>query len=201
MVESFWGNHTSITVPVTVLKPDIDSDNLDALGINARLAVGDSSYVGSNGGRATNIVVGSQLLNGALIPPHGTFSFNHAIGVIDVEKGYVEASVISGERIGRDVGGGICQVSTTVFRAALLAGLPDCRVVAAYLSARLLYRLDGWPPGYDASILQPNDDPFSGGDFRFENPTDSWMLVESYTEDQRVYVIIYGQELGYTVSF
>ncbi len=200
VVESFWGNHASITVPVTILKPDIDSDNLDALGINARLAVGDSSYVGSNGGRATNIVVGSQLLNGALIPPHGTFSFNHAIGVIDVEKGYVEASVISGERIGRDVGGGICQVSTTVFRAALLAGLP---IVEWWPHTYRLgfYELDGWPPGYDASILQPNDDPFSGGDFRFENPTDSWMLVESYTEDERVYVIIYGQELGYTVSF
>jgi len=200
VVESFWGNHSAITVPVTVLKPDIDSNNLEALGINARLSVGDSSYVGSNGGRATNIVVGSQLLNGALIPPHGTFSFNHSIGVIDVEKGYVEASVISGERIGRDVGGGICQVSTTVFRAAMLAGLP---IVEWWPHTYRLgfYELDGWPPGYDASILQPNGDPFSGGDFRFENPTDSWMLVESYTEAERVYVIIYGRELGYTVAF
>src|SRR5262249_61483069 len=59
----------------------------------------------------------------------------------------------------------------------------------------------GWPPGFDASILQPEGDPFGGGDFRFQNPSDSWMLVESYTENDRVYVIIYGANLGYTVTF
>jgi vancomycin resistance protein YoaR len=200
VVQSFWGDHKAVNVPVTVLQPDVDSDNLEALGITTKLAVGDSSYVGSNDGRATNIVVGSGLLNGALIPPHGIFSFNHAIGVIEVEKGYVEASVIQGERIGRDVGGGICQVSTTVFRAALLAGVP---IVEWWPHTYRLgfYEQDGWAPGFDASILQPNDDPFSGGDFRFENPTDSWMLVESYTADERVYVIIYGAKTGYEVQF
>jgi vancomycin resistance protein YoaR len=187
-------------VPVTVLDPEIDSNNLAALGITTKLAVGDSAFVGSNEGRATNIVVGSGLLNGTLIPPHGIFSFNHAIGVIDEDKGYVEAQVIQGERIGRDVGGGICQVSTTVFRAALYAGVP---IVEWWPHTYRLgfYELDGWQPGFDASILQPNDDPFSGGDFRFENPTDSWMLVESYTADERVYVIIYGADTGYTISF
>ena len=200
VIDSLWSDHKSINVPVTVLEPDIDSNNLKALGITTKLAVGDSSYVGSNDGRATNIVVGAGLLNGNLIPPHGTFSFNHAIGVIEVEKGYVEASVIQGERIGRDVGGGICQVSTTVFRAALVAGVP---IVEWWPHTYRLgfYEQDGWAPGFDASILQPNEDPFSGGDFRFENPTDSWMLVESYTENERVYVIIYGADTGYTVSF
>ena len=200
VIDSLWNDHKSINVPVTVLEPDIDSNNLKALGITTKLAVGDSSYVGSNDGRATNIVVGAGLLNGNLIPPHGTFSFNHAIGVIEVEKGYVEASVIQGERIGRDVGGGICQVSTTVFRAALVAGVP---IVEWWPHTYRLgfYEQDGWAPGFDASILQPNEDPFSGGDFRFENPTDSWMLVESYTENERVYVIIYGADTGYTVSF
>ena len=200
VIDSLWNDHKSINVPVTVLEPDIDSNNLKALGITTKLAVGDSSYVGSNDGRATNIVVGAGLLNGNLIPPHGTFSFNHAIGVIEVEKGYVEASVIQGERIGRDVGGGICQVSTTVFRAALVAGVP---IVEWWPHTYRLgfYEQDGWAPGFDASILQPNEDPFSGGDLRFENPTDSWMLVESYTENERVYVIIYGADTGYTVSF
>ncbi|MCC6791746.1 MAG: VanW family protein [Thermomicrobiales bacterium] len=200
VIDSFWNDHQTVEVPVTIVKPSIDSNNLDALGITTRIAVGDSSYVGSNDGRATNIVVGSQLLNGALIPPHGEFSFNHAIGVIEESRGYVEASVISGERIGRDVGGGICQVSTTVFRAAMRAGVPITEWWPH--TYRLgFYEHDGWPPGYDASILQPDGDPFSGGDFKFQNPTDSWMLVESYTENERVYVILYGPDLGYDVEF
>ena len=107
--------------------------------------------------------------------------------------------MIDGERIGRDIGGGICQVSTTVFRAALYAGLQITEWWPH--SYRLgFYEQDGWLPGMDASILQPEGDPFSGGDFKFVNPSDSWMLVESYTQDERVYVIIYGADLGYTVD-
>ena len=199
IVASFWGGHPVVEIPVAVVRPEIDSDRLDELGITTKLAVGDSAYVGSNDGRATNIVVGANLLNGTLIPPGGEFSFNHAIGVIEESKGFVEAAVISGERIGRDVGGGICQVSTTVFRAALLAGLPITEWWPH--TYRLgFYELDGWLPGYDASILQPDGDPFGGGDFKFENPTDSWMLVESFTENERVYVIIYGADTGYRVE-
>jgi vancomycin resistance protein YoaR len=134
-----------------------------------------------------------------LIPPHGEFSFHHAIGLITADKGYVESGVIEGDRVGRDIGGGICQVSTTVFRAALLAGLEITEWWPH--SYRLsFYELDGWDPGMDASILQPDEDPFSGGNFKFRNPSDSWMLVESYAQDERVYVIIYGPDLGYTID-
>jgi vancomycin resistance protein YoaR len=62
------------------------------------------------------------------------------------------------------------------------------------------YEQDGWAPGLDASILQPEEDPFGGGDFRFTNPSDSWLLIESYTDGPRVIVIIYGPDLGYTVD-
>ena len=196
---SFFGDHEPVEVPVNIMAPQVDSNNLDALGITTKLAVGDSSFVGSDVARATNIMVGSNLLNGTLIPPHGEYSFNHSIGVITADKGYVEAGVIDGERIGRDIGGGICQVSTTVFRAALYAGLQITEWWPH--SYRLgFYEQDGWLPGMDASILQPEGDPFSGGDFKFVNPSDSWMLVESYTQDERVYVIIYGADLGYTVD-
>jgi vancomycin resistance protein YoaR len=196
---SFFGDHNDVQVPVTILAPAVDSNNLDALGITTKLAVGDSSYVGSDAGRATNIVVGANLLNGTLIPPRGEYSFNRSIGVITVDKGYVESAVIEGDRVGRDIGGGICQVSTTVFRAALYAGLQITEWWPH--SYRLgFYEQDGWLPGMDASILQPDHDPFSGGDFKFLNPSDSWMLVESYVQNERVYVIIYGADLGYTVD-
>lgn len=196
---SFLGNHENVEIPVTVLKPEVDGNNLAALGITTKLGVGSSNFDGSDDARATNITVGAELLNGTLIPPHGTYSFNHSIGVIGPELGFVEGQVIDGEKIGRDYGGGICQVSTTVFRAAYFAGMP---IVEGWPHRWRLgfYELDDWTPGLDASIMQPEGDPFGGGDFRFSNPSDSWMLVEAYVDYPRVIVIIYGADLGYTVD-
>ena len=193
---SFLGGHTPVEVPVQVLAAEVNGSNLDSLGITTKLAAGSSNFDGSDDARSTNIMVGANLLNGTLIPPGGEFSFNHSVGIISAETGFVEAQVIDGERIGRDFGGGICQVSTTVFRAAMYAGLP----ITEWWPHRYrlgFYELDGWDPGMDASILQPEGDPFGGGDFKFVNPSDSWMLVESYVDYPRVYVIIYGPELGY----
>ncbi|MCC7024916.1 MAG: VanW family protein [Thermomicrobiales bacterium] len=195
----FFGGGGTITAPVTYIKPKIDSGNLDALGITTLLGSGQSNYSGSNDGRATNVAVGARLLNGTLIPPWGEFSFNGAIGLIDEEQGFVEAQVIDGENIGQDIGGGICQVSTTVFRAAYLAGLP----ITEWWPHRFrigFYEYDGWKPGLDASILQPTTDPSTWADFKFENPSDSWMLVESWTDGVNVIVNIYGADLGYQVE-
>ena len=195
----FFGAGGTVEAPVTYVEPTIDSDNLDALGITTLLGSGQSNYSGSNDGRATNVAVGASLLNGTLIPPWGEFSFNGAIGVINKEKGFVEAQVIDGEDIGQDIGGGICQVSTTVFRAAYLAGLP----ITEWWPHRFrigFYEYDGWEPGLDASILQPTEDPATWADFRFENPSDSWMLVESWTDGVNVIVNIYGADLGYHVE-
>jgi len=189
-----------VPIPVTVTKPAVDGKNLDALGITTRLARGDSNYDGGTPERDINVEVGAALLNNTLVPPHSEFSFNQAIGEITADKGYVVSSVVQGERAGRDIGGGICQVSTTVFRAALLSGLPITEWWPH--SYRILnYEHDGWGAGYDASILQPEGDPFGGSDFKFENPTDSWMLVESWTDGVHVIVNIYGPELGYDVQF
>jgi vancomycin resistance protein YoaR len=196
---SFFGDHRNVDIPVAVIKPEIDSNHLADLGITTRLAVGSSNFEGSDDGRSTNIRVGAGLLNGHLIPPKSYFSFNHAVGVITEDAGFVESNVVDGERIGRDVGGGICQVSTTVFRAAFRAGLP----ITEWHPHRYrmsFYEQDDWPPGMDASILQPEGDPFGGGDFQFYNPTDSYMLLESYTDGPRVVVVLYGPDLGYNVE-
>ena len=195
----FFGNGGIIEAPVTHVKPTIDSTNLDKLGITTFLGSGQSNYAGSSDGRSTNVAVGAGLLNGTLIPPGGQFSFNEAIGWIEEDKGFVEAQVIDGEKIGQDIGGGICQVSTTVFRAAYLAGLP----ITEWWPHRFrigFYEYDGWDPGLDASILQPTEDPATWADFKFENPSSSWMLVESWTDGANVVVNIYGADLGYKVE-
>lgn len=195
----FFQPGATVQAPVTRTKPEIDSGNLSALGITTLLGSGQSNYAGSTDGRATNVAVGASLLNGTLVPPYGTYSFNDSIGVIDEESGFVEAQVIAGESIGRDIGGGICQVSTTVFRAAFLAGLP----ITEWWPHRFrigFYEYDGWDPGLDASILQPTEDPATWADFKFENPSDAWMLVESWTDGENVFVNIYGEDLGYDVE-
>jgi vancomycin resistance protein YoaR len=196
---SFFGGGGMVEAPVTHVKPTIDSANLDKLGITTFLGSGQSNYSGSSDGRSTNVAVGASLLNGTLIPPWGEFSFNESIGWIDEEKGFVEAQVIDGEKIGQDIGGGICQVSTTVFRAAYLAGLP----ITEWWPHRFrigFYEYDGWEPGLDASILQPTEDPATWADFKFENPSSHWMLIESWTDGVNVVVNIYGADLGYKVE-
>ena len=197
--QSFFGGHGAVVAPVDIDKPVIDSNNLDALGVTTLLARGTSNYSGSEDGRATNVEVGAALLNGTLIPPRSEFSFNNAVGYISEDKGFVEAQVILGEAIGKDIGGGICQVSTTAFRAAYFAGLP----MTEWWPHRFripFYEYDGWDPGLDASILQPTEDPSTWADFRFENPSDQWMLVESWTDGVNVVVNLYGADLGYRVE-
>ena len=195
VVASFTGERRTVQVPVNVVPPAADSDDLSTLGLTTLLARGTSNYGGSTYDRATNIAVGSSLMNGTLVPPGGMFSFNGAIGAITEDKGYVEAKVIQAERIGKDIGGGICQVSTTVFRAALLAGLP-IEQWWPHTYRISYYERDGWGPGFDASILQLGDDPSQWGDFTFRNPSDAWLLVESWATGSEVVVNIYGQDLG-----
>jgi vancomycin resistance protein YoaR len=196
---SFFGSGGTVEAPVTHVKPTIDSANLDKFGITTLLGSGQSNYSGSSDGRATNVEVGASLLNGTLIPPQSEFSFNGSIGWIDEDKGFVEAQVIDGEKIGKDIGGGICQVSTTVFRAAYLSGLP----ITEWWPHRFrigFYEFDGWKPGLDASILQPTEDPATWADFKFENPSSHWMLIESWADGVNVVVNIYGADLGYDVE-
>jgi len=197
---SFLSNHASIDVPVTYKNPAVDSSNLGALGITTKLSVGDTNFDGSDAGRTTNIEVGVSLLNGTLVAPGALFSFNHAIGEITADKGYVEAAVVDGQAIGRDIGGGICQVSTTTFRAAFSAGFQS-EERWAHRYRFPFYELDNFGPGLDASILQPDGKPFSGGDYSFYNPSKtSWLLVEAYVDAPRAYVIMYGPDLGWTVK-
>lgn len=199
VAESFLGDRAVVEAPVVVTSPEIDSNNLGALGIDGLLARGDSNFAGGAENRDNNIYVGVKLMNGELIAPGEEFSFNGAVGEITYEKGFVDGGAIENGIIGRAVGGGICQVSTTVFRAALLAGMP----ITAWdpHSLRLLgYERDGWTAGYDASILQSGSDPAHWSDFRFKNDTDGYMLVHAWTSYPHVIVEIYGNDDGREVT-
>ncbi|MBA3274516.1 MAG: VanW family protein, partial [Chloroflexia bacterium] len=199
VADGFLNGNDSVEIPVVITRPEIDDENLDLLGIETRLGRGDSNYAGGTWARDENIIVGTELMNGTLVRPGGEFSFNEAVGPIGENPDFVEAAVIVAEQVGTGTGGGICQVSTTMFRAAIYAGMP---ITEWHQHSRRLtgYEADGWGAGFDASILQSGDDPDYWGDFRFENYTDSWLLVEAWTAYPHVIVNIYGSGDGREVD-
>jgi len=182
-------------VPVLVkrIEPAISSSNLDALGIRELIGVGETVYAGSAPERAHNIRVAAGYLHGTLIPPGATFSFNEAIGPITAERGYREGYVILAEQTVPGIGGGVCQVATTTFRAAFFAGLPFVER-HPHRYRVMWYELGGWPVGFDAAIFQP------GADLKFQNTTGAYILVQTKVTEEKLYVSLYGTSLGYEVE-
>jgi len=110
-----------------------------------------------------------------LIPPGGTFSFNNIVGDISSETGYRQAYIIKNGRTILDDGGGVCQVSTTLFRAALDSGLIISeRYAHSYRVG--YYEQNGWKPGFDATVYAPLYD------FKFVNNTDHHILIQATTD-------------------
>ena len=186
-------------VPLTPIAPDVHSDNLDTLGLAGLMASGDSSFEGSSPERAENVEVAAKHISATLIPPGTQFSFNDSLGPISVENGYVEGKIIQGDWYASDLGGGVCQVSTTVYRAALRAGMTfdEWHPHSFRVS---FYELDGWPMGIDAAIYQPNSPDEWELDLKFTNPTDGWMLLQMVEDSGHVTAQLYGTSLGYDIE-
>jgi len=186
-------------VPFAPIAPDVHSDNLDTLGLAGLMAAGDSSFEGSSPERAENVEVAAKHISATLIPPGAQFSFNDSLGPISVENGYVEGKIIQGDWYASDLGGGVCQVSTTVYRAALKAGMTfdEWHPHSFRVS---FYELDGWPPGIDAAIYQPNSPDEWEMDLKFTNPTNGWMLLQMVEDSGHVTAQLYGTPLGYDIE-
>lgn len=181
--------------------PKVTTGGLMAeLGITDVIAVGESVFAGSGPGRAHNVVEAASMIDGTLVPAGGVFSFNDAVGSLFSGEFTDAGSYIDGPS-GQSLAGGVCQVSTTAYRAALEAGLPIVEWWPhSYRSP--FYETGGWSPGYDASIVQDRNVPEASTDFRFENTTGSWLLVRAIaSEDGNLRVELHGADPGYTVQF
>lgn len=169
-------------------------DNVTAaeLGITQMVASGTSYFSGSTQSRLTNITVAAARFDGIIIAPGDIFSFNRYVGQITAEEGYVQSAVIFGDRTIQGDGGGVCQVSTTAFRAAFYGGFP---IVERYAhSYRVGYYEHGDPEGVglDAAIFTPDLD------FRFLNDTPYHLLIETsiYPERSAIEFRFYSTPTG-----
>ncbi len=161
------GDQPSADLVVTTIQPAVDSNRVAEMGIRELVATGASYFAGSSAERVRNVQVAADKFIGVVIPPGGVFSFNQYVEDVSAANGFEDTLIIWGDRTAVGIGGGVCQVSTTIFRAAYLAGLP---IVERYNHG---YIVDWYgEPGLDATIFTPTVD------FRFRNDTGAHLLMQ-----------------------
>lgn len=156
---------------VNRVEPAVDMNKIPELGIRELVASGTTYFAGSSAARVRNIEVAAAQFEGVVIPPGELFSFNALIEDVSAANGFEDSLIIWGDQTAVGVGGGVCQVSTTVFRAAYEAGLP---IVERYNHG---YVVDWYgEPGMDATIYTPTVD------FKFRNDTSAHLLIDPYVD-------------------
>lgn len=184
----------AIPIPVKILKPKITIDKINNLGIKELIGEGNSLFQHSIVNRVYNVTLATTRLNGILVAPNEVFSFNQALGDVSAFTGYQQAYVIANGKTVLGDGGGVCQVSTTLFRAVLNAGLPIIeRHAHAY---RVGYYEQDSPPGLDATVYSPSVD------FKFKNDTGKYILIQtSINPDiEQLTFSLYGTSDGRSVT-
>ena len=186
------GDARTAELPVLTIRPQVATEDAPNLGIVGLIGEGVTSYAGSSAARVQNIAVGAAQFDGLLIAPDETFSFNDYLGEVTKEKGYEEGIIIWGNTTKADVGGGLCQVSSTAFRAAFWAGLPVVERTAH--SFRVSYYEP--PKGLDATIYSPYVD------LKWTNDTGHYILIQTQVDRDANKLIFryYGTNAGRTVE-
>ena len=166
--DAFFGLDSKVNVSTKVISGPTSKGRY---GIFSLLGEGSSKFTGSIPTRIYNLTLAAGRTNGVLVAPGQVYSLNKAVGEISAATGYKIAWVISEGRTVLGEGGGVCQVSTTLFRAVLDSGLP---IVMRYPhDYRVHYYEEGSSIGFDATIFQPSID------FKFKNTSPNYILVES----------------------
>ena len=173
------GEHT-VPLVVAVAEPEISSTTTGAeLGITELIQSQTSYFYGSSEERIQNIQAAAASFHGVLVAPGEIFSMGAAMGDVSLENGFAEALIIYGGRTIKGVGGGVCQVSTTLFRTVFFGGFPIVeRYPHAYRVSYYELKADGGYntqlAGLDATVFVPLVD------FKFINDSPNWLLMETY---------------------
>lgn len=174
------------TITFKIQEPIFTESNLDALGIKEIIGRGETSFAGSPANRRHNIKTGVSFLQSALIKPNEEFSTVKKLGAVDNTTGYLPELVIKENKTTPEYGGGLCQVSTTLFRSVLNAGL---KVTERQNHS---YRVSYYEPpvGLDATIYLPRPD------FKFLNDTPGHILIQGQVVGNKVVFELWGTKDG-----
>lgn len=188
LAKALIGGEEKVTLTIEQLKAKNPSD-IEKLGVTELFATGTSNFYGSPKNRVHNIKQGAEVFSGVLIPPGENFSFITTLGDVSAATGYLPELVIKEDRTIPEYGGGLCQVSTTFFRAAINAGFP---IVERSPHA---YRVSYYEPaGFDATIYIPKPD------LVFQNNSSRHILIQTRVEGNNLYVDFYGTGDGREVT-
>ena len=179
-----------VTLRDKPVDPEITLAKSNSFGIEELIGEGISNYTHSIPSRIHNVIFGASKFNGILIPKGKTFSFNETIGDISASTGYQPAYIIKEGKTVLGDGGGVCQISTTLFRAALNSGLPITeRYAHAY---RVSYYENDSKPGLDATVFAPSVD------LKIENNTPAAILIQTSVDEDNMllYFRLYGKKDG-----
>jgi vancomycin resistance protein YoaR len=171
--------HRVAPIAVSSISVGRTTEAAQAMGITGVVGSFETDY-GGVANRIHNVQLVAHLVDGKYIAPGATFSFNKATGARTAAKGFLEAPVIIDGELSNGLGGGVCQVSTTVFNAAYEAGLPitDRTNHALYISH--------YPLGRDATVDYPDVD------LKFVNDTGHWLLLRTFVGPSSLVVTLYG---------
>lgn len=189
LIQGISEGRKEIQLKTETVKSKITTENIDNLGITALLAKGVSNFSGSPQNRIHNIKVGTNRFNGILIKPGEKFSFNDALGEVGPEQGYEPELVIKDNKTIPEYGGGLCQVSTTLFRGIVYAGL---EVIERFPHAFPVKYYN--PQGFDATIYPPHPD------LRFINNTPNNILLQTKINNYELIFELYGTKDGRKVE-
>jgi vancomycin resistance protein YoaR len=175
------GSH-SIELQYDYTLPDVLGNTTAAeLGISESIVEQTTYFYGSSAARMQNIETAAARFHGLLVPPGAAFSMVENIGDISLDSGFAEALIIYGDRTIKGVGGGVCQVSTTLFRTVFFGGFPVVErnphaYRVSYYELNSSGNINPQMVGLDATVYSPIVD------FKFQNDSDYWLLMETYVD-------------------
>ncbi|PEI95306.1 vancomycin resistance protein [Bacillus pseudomycoides] len=177
-----------IQLPIASIKPEHSTEDMQNMGITQVIAEYSTPMAGRNGSQSFNVNKSANTLSGAIVAPDETFSFNERVGITDAAHGYKSAAVFLQGKVVQSAGGGVCQVSSTLYGAALRA---DLGVVARSNHSMPVHYL---PLGQDAAVAD------YGPDLKFKNNTGKYIYIQASSNGSSITTRIFGTPTGKNVE-
>ena len=173
----------TVTIPATLTQPEMTQERLQKHLLADKLATKTTSLSGSSSNRITNVKLAAEKINGVILQPGQTFSYNDVVGQRTKANGFKEAGAYSGGQVVQEVGGGICQVSSTLYYCAMVSNLKINTRTCHYFPVAYI------EPGMDATVS------WGGPEFKFTNSREYPIEIKAYVEKNSITVEIWGTDV------